>query len=158
MRVMQLCWFLKDLRSFEDFMNKLNGLSGDLKSIAEVIGRDQALYLVSQCPRYKTEKRSGKGQVLLYVPKLKKLNSEHVLVQALGYDDAQKLSIIFGGELLVLSHCTHMILDKRDEGIREMTKYGFSIAELASFFNVTERIVLKIQNMELSKQQLSLQL
>ena len=79
-------------------------------------------------------------------------------MQALGYDDAQKLSIIFGGELLVLLHCTHMILDKRDEGIREMTKYGFSIAELASFFNVTERIVLKIQNMELSKQQLSLQL
>ncbi len=139
-------------------MDNLNGLSGDLKSIAEVIGRDQALYLVSQCPRYKTEKRSGKGQILLYVPKLKKLTVRHSLVQALGYIDAQKLSVVFGGELLVLSHCAHMILEKRDEGIKKMMKSGFSIADLASFFNVTERIVLKIQNMELSKQQLSLQL
>ena len=80
------------------------------------------------------------------------------MVKALGYVDAQKLSTVFGGELLVLSHCTNMILEKRDEGIRKMMKSGFSIADLASFFNVTERIVLKIQNMELSKQQLSLQL
>lgn len=139
-------------------MNSLKGLSGDLKSIAEVIGRDQALYLVSQCPRYKTEKRLGKGQVLLYVPKLKKLNALHALVQALGYDDAQKLSTIFGGELLVLSHCSHMILEKRDEGIRKMLKSGFSITDLAYFFNVTERLVLKVRNIELSKQQLNLQL
>ncbi|OTG64357.1 hypothetical protein B9T25_13025 [Acinetobacter sp. ANC 4470] len=139
-------------------MDYIEDFNGDLRSIAEVIGRDQALYLVSQCPRYKTEKRSGKGQLLLYVPKLKKLTLEHGLVRAVGYVDAQKLSTVFGGELLVLSHCTHMILEKRDEGIRTMMKSGFSIADLASYFNVTERIVLRIQNVEISKQQLSLQL
>jgi len=139
-------------------MNSLSGLSGDLKSIAEVIGRDQALYLVSQCRRYKTENRVGRGQLLLYVPKLKKLTAEHNLVRALGYDDAHKLSTVFGGELLVLSHCNQMILSTRNEGIKNMMRNGFSITELVEFFNVTERIVLKILKSEFYQNQLDLKL
>lgn len=137
-------------------MDYIGDLNGDLKSIAEVIGRQNALYLVSQCPRYKTEKRAGKGQLLLYVPKLKNLNTQHALVKAIGYTDACKLSKEFGGELLVLAHCNHMILEARNEGIRAMMKSGFSIRELASFFNITERIVSGIYEDELNSQQLQL--
>jgi hypothetical protein len=42
-------------------MERINDLNGDLRSIAEVIGRQNALYLVSQCPRYKTENVQDKG-------------------------------------------------------------------------------------------------
>ncbi|WP_180183706.1 Mor transcription activator family protein [Acinetobacter sp. YH01020] len=137
-------------------MDYIGDLNGDLKSIAEVIGRQSALYLVSQCPRYKTEKRAGKGQLLLYVPKLKNLNSDHTLVKAIGYVDACKLAKEFGGELLVLAHCNHMVLEVRNNGIRNMMKSGFSIRELASFFNVTESIVSRIYEDELNSQQLQL--
>ncbi|WP_165383050.1 Mor transcription activator family protein [Acinetobacter sp. WCHAc060033] len=137
-------------------MEYINDLNGDLKSIAEVIGRQKAFYLVSQCPRYKTEKRAGKGQLLLYVPTLKRLCSNHFLSKTLGDIDAQKLSKVFGGELLVLTHCNHMILQMRDDGIRRMMRCGFTIEELALMFGVTERIVSKIYGHELRSQQIAL--
>ena len=118
----------------------------------------QALYSVSQCRCYKTENRVGRGQLLLYVPKLKKLTAEHYLVQVLGDVDAQKLSTVFGGELLVLSHCHQMILSTRNEGIKNIMKNGFSITDLVDFFNVTERIVLKILKSEFYQNQLDLKL
>lgn len=124
--------------------NALNDLNGDLRSIAEVIGRQNALYLVSQCPRYKTEKRAGKGQLFLYVPTLKRLEMNHFLVKTLGYPDAEKLSKEFGGELLVLAQCKQLILKTRDNGIRQMIKCGFGIQELANIFNVTDRIIKRV--------------
>ncbi|MDH0657218.1 hypothetical protein N5D11_14035 [Acinetobacter johnsonii] len=139
-------------------MERINDLNGDLKSIAEVIGRHNALYLVSQCPRYKTEKRAGQGQLLLYVPKLKRLEMNHFLVKTLGYPDAEKLSREFGGELLVLAQCKQMILKARDNGIREMIRRGFNVTELANIFNVTERIVSKIYESELNSQQMTFSL
>ena len=139
-------------------MESIGDLNGDLKSIAEVIGRHNALYLVSQCPRYKTEKRAGQGQLLLYVPKLKRLEMNHFLVKTLGYPDAEKLSREFGGELLVLAQCKQMILKARDNGIREMIRRGFNVTELANIFNVTERIVSKIYESELNSQQMTFSL
>lgn len=139
-------------------MERIDDLNGDLRSVAEVIGRQSALYLVSQCPRYKTEKRAGKGQLLLYVPKLKSLTMDHKLVKALGYPLASKLSKEFGGELLVLAHCNHMILQARNEGIKEMSKAGFSIRELADIFNVTERIVSRLYKHGSNDRQMTLSL
>lgn len=139
-------------------MESIDDLNGDLRSIAEVIGRHNALYLVSQCPRYKTEKRAGQGQLLLYVPKLKRLEMNHFLVKTLGYPDAEKLSREFGGELLVLAQCKQMILKARDNGIREMIRRGFNVTELANIFNVTERIVSKIYESELNSQQMTFSL
>ena len=139
-------------------MERINDLNGDLRSIAEVIGRQNALYLVSQCPRYKTEKRAGQGQLFLYVPTLKRLEMNHFLVKTLGYLDAEKLSKEFGGELLVLAQCKQIILKTRDNGIRQMMKYGFGVQELANIFNVTERIVSRIYEAELSNQQMTFKL
>ena len=124
--------------------NALNDLNGDLRSIAEVIGRQNALYLVSQCPRYKTEKRAGQGQLFLYVPTLKRLEMNHFLVKTLGYLDAEKLSKEFGGELLVLAQCKQLILKARNDGIKEMSKYKFTPNELANIFNVTDRIIKRV--------------
>lgn len=139
-------------------MERINDLNGDLRSIAEVIGRQNALYLVSQCPRYKTEKRAGQGQLFLYVPTLKRLEMNHFLVKTLGYLDAEKLSKEFGGELLVLAQCKQIILKARDDGIREMIRRGFNVTELANIFNVTERIVSKIYESELNSQQMTFSL
>ena len=124
--------------------NALNDLNGDLRCIAEVIGRQNALYLVSQCPRYKTEKRAGQGQLFLYVPTLKRLEMNHFLVKTLGYLDAEKLSKEFGGELLVLAQCKKIILRARNDGIKEMSKYKFTSNELANIFNVTDRIIKRV--------------
>lgn len=139
-------------------MERIDDLKGDLRSIAEVIGRQSALYLVSQCPRYKTEKRAGKGQLLLYVPKIRSLTVDHRLVKTLGYLNASKLSKEFGGELLVLAHCNQMILQARNTGIKEMSKYGFSVKDLADIFHVTERIVLRVYEHQLDSQQMTFNL
>lgn len=139
-------------------MESIADLNGDLRSVAEVIGRQNALYLVSQCPRYKTEKRAGQGQLFLYVPTLKRLDITHFLVKTLGYSNAEKLSKEFGGELLVLAQCKWMILSARDNGIRKMIRSGFKVQELALMFNVAERIVSKIYEAELSRHQMTLNL
>lgn len=115
-------------------------LKGDLRAIAEVIGRQKALYLVSQCPRYKVAGRQG-SQVLLYVPKIKNFDLEHYIVKALGYNDAINLSQHFGGELLVLSQCQHIILKVRNEGIKALIKSGISKKEVAMMFGVSQRTI-----------------
>ncbi|MDY6550762.1 MULTISPECIES: Mor transcription activator family protein [Acinetobacter] len=139
-------------------MESIDDLNGDLRSIAEVIGRHNALYLVSQCPRYKTEKRAGQGQLFLYVPTLKRLEMNHFLVKTLGYPDAEKLSKEFGGELLVLAQCKQIILRARDNGIREMIRVGFNVNDLVNIFNASERVVSRIYEAELCSHQMTFNL
>lgn len=122
-------------------MDSILDLKGDLRSVAEVIGRQKALYLVSQCPKYKTEKRTGVGQLFLYVPQARRLKMDHNLVTMLGYEDAQKLSLVFGGELLVLSQCKHILIKSRNAGIKSMLEQGFRVDEIAQYFNISTRIV-----------------
>lgn len=119
-------------------------LNGDLRAIAEVLGRQKALYLVSKCPRYKVEKRQGAGQVLLYVPKIKKMDLNHNLVRILGYEDAYKLTQHFGGELLILSQCKQIILKHRNNGIKAMVQQGFKKQQVAEFFSLSPRAVSMI--------------
>ena len=120
----------------------INDLTGDIRSIAEIIGKQQALFLVSQYPRYKSKKRNGEGQLLLYVPKESRLGFDHKLIDILGYTDALKLCKEFGGELLTLSLCKHIILKRRNAGITDMLKQGYSLEQLAVFFNLSTRGVL----------------
>lgn len=122
-------------------MDSILDLKGDLRSVAEVIGRQKALYLVSQCPKYKTEKRTGVGQLFLYVPQARRLKMDHNLVTMLGYEDAQKLCLVFGGELLVLSQCKHILIKSRNAGIKSMLEQGFRVDEIAQYFNISTRIV-----------------
>jgi hypothetical protein len=68
------------------------------------------------------------------VPTLKRPRNESFPCKTLGYLDAEKLSKEFGGELLVLAQCKQIILKTRDNGIRQMMKYGFGVQELANIF------------------------
>lgn len=75
-----------------------------VQEIADVIGREQALYLIGQLPtcnvrdsRYPS-KSQGSKRVVMYVPK--RLKPDHALVRILGWDDAEKLVRVFGGEIL----------------------------------------------------------
>ena len=122
----------------------ISDLKGDLHAIAEVLGRQKALYLVSKCSRYKVEKRQGAGQLLLYVPKLKNFDLKHNLVQMMGYEDAYKLSQHFGGELLTLSQCKQIILKNRNLGIKAMLQQGFKKEQIAEFFDLTPRAVCMV--------------
>lgn len=143
MREMRPCWYLNDLRSFEEdiILDTYIDLKGDLRSVAEVIGRQKALYLVSQCPKYKSEKRTGVGQLFLYVPQATRLKMDHNLVTILGYEDAHRLCLVFGGELLVLSQCKHILIKNRNVGIKSMFEQGFRIDEIAKYFNLSTRTV-----------------
>ena len=121
---------------------QVNDLTGDIRSIAEVIGREQALSLVGLYPRYKAKKRNGEGQLLVYAPKSNHLSFDHKLVEILGYKDAVKLSQNFGGELLTLSLCKHIVLKHRNAGIKDMLQQGFSLRDVAEFFGLSSRGVL----------------
>lgn len=126
----------------EDTMTEnINDLTGDILSIAEIIGKQQALFLVSQYPRYKSKKRNGEGQLLLYVPKESRLGFDHKLIDILGYTDTVKLCKEFGGELLVLSQCKHILIKSRNAGIKSMFEQGYRIDEIAQYFNLSTRTV-----------------
>lgn len=144
---MRQCWFINVSQgSGCNMKGSINDLTGDIRSIAEIIGKQQALFLVSQYPRYKSKKRNGEGQLLLYVPKESRLGFEHKLIEILGYTDAVKLCREFGGELLSLSFCKHIILKRRNDGIIDMLKQGYSSEQLADFFNLSTRAVLLISS------------
>lgn len=121
-------------------MDDLTDLKGDLKSVAEVIGRQNALFLVSQCPRYKVSKRPGQGLVMLYVPQVRNIFN-HPLATAVGFDTAYQLSKHFGGELLTFSQCKHIILKHRNQGILQMLQQGYSRDEVAEIFGLTVRAI-----------------
>jgi hypothetical protein len=76
------------------------------QELADVLGRERALYLIGQLPvcyvkdkRWKPRANSkGSRRVILYVPK--RLRPDHRLVAILGWNDAQRLVDAFGGEIL----------------------------------------------------------
>ncbi|EGO80860.1 hypothetical protein, partial [Xylella fastidiosa] len=93
------------------------GLPASVQELADVIGRKQALTLIGQLPRtYPKGRRSGK--VILYVPKA--LSPHHRLVSILGWEDAQKLVDVFGGEILQPANCNYIARHARDCAVVEL--------------------------------------
>lgn len=84
------------------------------QQIADVIGRDKALYLIGRLARSPKRPRD----LWLYVPK--KLESTHQLVKILGHRDAQKLVKVFAGEILCLASCRSLVKLYRDEYLRHL--------------------------------------
>jgi hypothetical protein len=120
-------------------MNMNSQLPGVVQDIADVIGRERALFLVGMLPRYVRRDQRGGEQVDLYVPR--RLTPEHRLVRILGWDDAERLARAFGGELLKPSICTHLYRAQRDLAILRLAGEGVPKGMLAAWFEVSERHV-----------------
>ena len=113
-------------------------LPKSVQEIADVIGRERALLLVGNLPRY-YDYTNQNTRVIMYVPK--ELTPEHRLVHILGWDDAQKLAKFFGGETLKPANCSFIYREFRERCMVSMLESGFGMEEVASLFNVCVRTV-----------------
>ena len=111
------------------------------QEIADVIGRDLALYLIGRLPRAYSQCHPS-GQVILYVPKT--LSADHPLVGIIGWHAAMKLVRAFGGEILQPAPCALLYRDFRDRSIRRLLAQNFPPQLLAEWFDVCERHVRNI--------------
>lgn len=109
-----------------------------MQEIAEVIGRERALYLIGRLPQ--SGRRSWR--VSLWVPK--RLKPGHPLAELIGWDDAAKLSRVFGGSVIQPSNCRHIHRRFRNEAVREMSKGGMGHAEVARIVGLSVRQVRNI--------------
>ena len=116
-------------------------LPNSVQEIADVIGRDLAMYLIGQLPRAYSEGHPS-GEVILYVPKT--LKPDHQLVRLLGWAPAMRMVRAFGGEILKPATCAHLYRAFRDESIRALLADGYAAAMLAEWFGVCERHVKNI--------------
>ena len=113
-------------------------LPNSVREIAEVIGLDATLRLISQLP---VCQRPGRKLpiVMLYVPK--KLPPDHELVRMIGYPDAMKLVRVFGGEILYPASCRNVFKRFRDDAIVRMAGMGARTSVIAELFGMTDRAV-----------------
>lgn len=117
-------------------------LPNSVQEIADVIGRERALYLIGQLPRC-VAGAPGKqsSRVILYVPTVQRLPADHELVRILGWNDAVKLCRAFGGEILQPANCAEIYRRYRDEQIARMSSEGASTAYISATVGVTEQHV-----------------
>lgn len=119
-------------------------LPKSVQEIADVIGRDNALYLVGKLPRYKTPSRGGGSQTILYVPTLQRLTPDHQLSGILGYPLARKLCVHFGGEILIPANCTSIVREFRNKSIIEFYESGMNFKEIADILDITPKYTKRI--------------
>lgn len=119
-------------------------LPKNMQAIAEVIGREKALFLLGQLPRTKQVKRDTRTRyrIYLYIPKT--LNPKSRLVEILGWNDAFKLTQVFTGETLCLESCKQMATNFLHKSIRQQFNSGIDIDTLAILFGMNTRSILKI--------------
>lgn len=114
-------------------------LPRSVEEIAEVIGRERALFLVGKLPRCYHQAK-GCWHVILYVPK--RMPLDHELVRLMGYQDAEKLRKAFGGEIMQPATCIEVYRRFRDASIRRLHFLEqTSIETLAAWFEMTPRHV-----------------
>lgn len=115
-------------------------LPGVAQEIADVIGRERALYLIGKLPRCLMGSVGRKSmQPMLYVPK--RLVADGLLVRLLGAKDAQALVDAFGGECLKPPTCSGVYRMFRDREIVAMLADGMTPHLVADVVGVTERWV-----------------
>lgn len=115
-------------------------LPRSVQDIADVIGTEQALFLVGQMPRFKNASR-GNSQPVMYVPTRTRLNPKHELVRILGWNDAVALVGAFGGEILQPANCAEIYRAFRDRSIVQMHGEGMKPAAIAELMAVSDRHV-----------------
>ncbi|MBF9235567.1 helix-turn-helix domain-containing protein [Microvirga alba] len=115
-------------------------LPDSVQEIADVIGRDEALFLIGQLPTcYAGNPGHRSHRVILYVPKTLKPN--HRLVTILGWHTAMKLVNFFGGEILQPANCQEIYRAFRDREILRHLAGGMKPTAVADLMGVSERHV-----------------
>lgn len=118
-------------------------LPDSVEELANVIGRDRALFLIGQLPRCFVGVPGKKAnRVILYIPKT--LRPDHPLVKMIGWNDANKLRIAFGGEILQPANCREVYRRFRDRSIKAMLISGDGQAEVAELMGVSLRHVRNV--------------
>lgn len=120
-------------------------LPNSVQEIADVIGRERALFLIGKLPRC-VAGAPGKqsSRVILYVPTAQRLPADHELVRILGWNDAVKLCKAFGGEILQPANCAEIYRRYRDDQILRMAADGQNAAYIAATVSVTPHHVRAI--------------
>lgn len=125
-------------------------LPGQAEEIAQVIGRERALYLIGQLPRYVVKDKRSPGsrgtQVVMYVPTLRRLRMTHNLVRILGEDDAMNLCKAFGGEIMNPPNCAAIRRDFHHRALVQLAGEGFSDIDLAEIFDLSRRRVRTLKS------------
>lgn len=121
-------------------------LPASVQLIADVIGRDRALFLIGKLPKtYPPSTRTAHGateRVILYIPKA--LKPDHVLVQILGWQDASRLVHAFGGEIMQPANCREIYRRFRDRSILGMLREGQTTTTVAQLMGVSDRHVRNV--------------
>ena len=115
-------------------------LTQTVQEIADVIGRERALYLIGKLPTTRVQSR-GYDKVLLYVPK--SLTFDHVLTKILGWNDASKLVSVFGGELIQVSNCEYIYRAFLHRSIKTLKASGMTTKQIAELLSLSERTVAR---------------
>lgn len=123
-------------------------LPGIAQDIADIIGRDLALYLIGQLPRCQVvDRRTGYAhgrRPFVYVPTVQRLTPDHQLVRILGFRLAERLCRHFGGELLQPPACDEIYRPFRNAGIRRLVAEGVPATMVADWFGMSDRQVRNI--------------
>lgn len=112
-------------------------LPSSVQEIADVIGRDRALYLIGQLPTW-ADKRKDKGctRPIIYVPK--RLKPDHPLVRVLGISQAEQLVSAFGGEVLQPGNCNSVYTAFRQREVERYVREGkLTPREIAEIVGIT---------------------
>ena len=119
----------------------MTALPPSIAEIAEVIGRDRALYLIGQLPQ-----RGGRSwRSYFYVPQRIK-SPDHWMVELIGQRDADLMVAAFGGLILQVANGRAIYRRYRDEQIRQSIEEGVSAEHLAEIFDLSTYRVREIAN------------
>lgn len=108
------------------------------QEIADVIGRDRALFLIGNLPA-----AGGRSwRRVLYVPK--RMGRDHPLVQLMGAEDAERLRRHFGGAILQPANCGYIARAFRDREVRRMAAEGVPVTSIAASVGLSDYRVREI--------------
>lgn len=112
-----------------------------VRLIAEVTGREDALYLAGHVIRWGGRSHYGRSSCL-YVPR--RLPSDHRLVHLVGWENARRLAVALGGEILSVAPCKGVYQRFRDNEVRRLAIEGGKASDLAAMMGVSERHIRSI--------------
>lgn len=127
-------------------------LPSSAQQLADVIGADAVFKLIQHWPRTAV-KSTSRGRLVLYVPA--RLPDGHRLVSILGWDAAQAMVKVFGGELVFLASCAEQFARQRRQAILEELEAGASVALVASLHGLSERHVRRMAQRDRSASEAS---
>lgn len=113
-------------------------LPESVEEIAEVLGREKALYFIGQLPR----SGSRAWRKCVYIPK--RLPVDHKLVAMLGWQDANKMVEAFTGMILQPSNCRFLHRLHRNREIRRMDAEGVPVTDIADVVELSTYRVREI--------------